>query len=191
MKVCFFGYCFTIPPFSFGQIWVVDLESGESLSLPLDDRAVHAPTWSPTGNRIVYAGDQGLAWINLDNMEKGRFAAGSVWDTSPSFSPDGKQIVFMGRVHDHWEIFSMNADGSGRTQLTHNDPELQKAPNNVAPAWSPDGETVAFLSDRDGLWRIYRMSADGSDQRPMFGDELDNLQIHYEWATERVISWSP
>ena len=190
MKICFFGFCFTIPPFSFGQIWVADLESDELLSLPLDDRAAHAPTWSPTGNRIVYAGDRGLAWIDLDDMAKGRFAAGSAWDTSPSFSPDGQQIAFMSRVHDHWEILVMNVDGSGRMQLTHNDPELPKAPNNVAPAWSPDGKTIAFLSDRDGPWRIYGMNADGTGQRPMFGDKLDDLRIRYEWATERVISWS-
>ena len=193
IKICFFGFCFTIPPFSFGQMWVANLESGEFLSLPLDDKAVHAPTWSPTGNRIVYAGDRGLAWIDLDNMAKGLFAGGSAWDTSPSFSPDGRQIAFMGRVHDHWEIWVMNADGSGRRRLTYNDPELQKAPNNVAPAWSPDGSVparIAFLSDRDGPWRIYEMNADGSGQHSMFGDKLDGLGIRYEWATERVISWS-
>jgi WD40-like Beta Propeller Repeat len=189
IDICFFGFCFTIPPFSFGQLWVADLERGELLSLPLDDKAVHAPTWSLTGNRIVYAGERGLAWIDLDGMEKGRFTAGSARDTSPSFSPDGQQIAFMSRAHDHWEIFLMNADGSGRSQLTRNDPELQTPPNNVAPAWSPDGKQIVFLSDRDGLWRIYVMNADGSSQHPMFGDRLDKLGIRYEWATERVISW--
>jgi len=39
-------------------------------------------------------------------------------------------------------------------------------------------------------WRIYVMNTDGSQQRPMFGAKLDGLGIRYEWATERVISWS-
>ena len=189
-EVCFFGFCFTIPPFSFGQIWLADLDSGELLSLPLDDRAVHAPTWSPEGNRIVYAGDRGLAWIDLDTMEKGRFAGGSVWDTSPAFSPDGQTIAFMGRVHNHWEIFTMNADGSGRRQLTFGDAQLKPPPSNLAPAWSPDGKYLAFLSNRDGPWRIYSMNADGSNQGSMFGDKLDGLGLRYEWASERVISWT-
>jgi hypothetical protein len=189
IEICFFGFCLTIPPFSVGQIWTADLETGEFLNLPLDDKAVHAPTWSPSGERIVYAGDRGLAWIDLDTMEKGRFEGGSVWDTSPAFSPDGRQIAFMGRVHDQWEVFVMNADASGRRQLTHGDSPSEGPASSVAPAWSPDGEQIAFLSNRDGPWRVYVMSADGTHQRPMFADALDHLGIRYEWATERVISW--
>jgi TolB protein len=190
MEICFFGFCFTLPPFSFGQMWTANLESGELLSLPLDDKAVHAPTWSPAGNRIVYAGDRGLAWIDLDTMEKDVLAGGSAWDTSPTFSPDGGQIAFMGRVHNHWEVFVMHADGSDRRQLTHGDPALDPPPSNVAPAWSPDGKHLIFLSNRDGPWRFYVMNADGAGQRSLFGASLDHLDIRYEWATERVVSWS-
>jgi Tol biopolymer transport system component len=189
-EICFFGFCFTIPAFSVGQIWIAYLGTGEFLSLPLDDQAVHAPTWDPVQQRIVYAGDRGLAWIELEEMETGRFEGGSVWDTSPSFSPDGQQIAFMGRVHDRWEIFVMNADGSGRHQLTRSSRDLEEPPSSVAPAWSPDGKHIVFLSNRDGPWRIYVMDADGSHQRSMFGAELDGLGIRYEWATERVVSWS-
>jgi TolB protein len=84
----------------------------------------------------------------------------------------------------------MKADGSGRRQLTHSNPKLREPPSNVAPAWSPDGRSIAFLSNRDGPWRIYVMRADGSQQRPMFGAKLDNLGFQYEWASERVLSWS-
>jgi Tol biopolymer transport system component len=189
-EVCFFGFCFTIPPFSFAQIWVADLDNGSLLSLPLDDQVVHAPTWSPDGRRIVYAGGRGLAWIDLESKETGRFVEGSAWDGSPAYSPSGHQIAFMGRVHNRWEIFVMNADGSGRRQLTRSDPRLEDPPNNVAPAWSPDGSQLAFLSDRDDLWRLYVMEADGTGQRPMFGKKLDGLGFRYEWASERVVSWT-
>jgi Tol biopolymer transport system component len=190
-EFCFFGFCFTIPARFNAEIWVANLQTGELLNLPLDDGAVHAPTWSPTADRIVFAGRQGLAWIDLEDMEQGRFASSSPWDNSPLFSPDGQRIAFMGRVHNRWEIFVMKADGSGRRQLTHSNPELEEPPSNVAPAWSPDGKSIAFLSNRDGPWRIYVMRADGSQQRSMFGAELDRLGFRYEWASERVLSWSP
>jgi Tol biopolymer transport system component len=190
MEVCFFGFCFTIPPFSSGNLWLANLQSGEFLNLPLDDRAVHAPAWSPDGQRIVYAGDSGLAWIDLQGMETGRFPGSSAWDNSPAFSPDGQQIAFMGRVHDRWEVLVMNADGSGRGQLTNGDSGEGQPTNSVAPAWSPDGKRIAFLSDRQGPWRIYVMNRDGSQPASLFGQELDGLGLSYDWASERVISWS-
>lgn len=190
MEICFMGFCFTIPPFSFGNIWLANLETGEFLNLPLDDRAVHSPAWSRDGQRIVYAGDSGLAWIDLDDMEKGRFPGSGAWDNSPAFSPDGQQIVFMGRAHDHWEIFVMNADGSGRRQVTQGDTGEGRPTNSVAPAWSPDGERIAFVSDRQGPWRIFVMGKDGSEPAALFGQELDGLGLTYDWASERVVSWS-
>jgi hypothetical protein len=51
----------------------------------------------------------------------------------------------------------MNADGSGKTNLTNN-----RAMDEY-PQWSPDGTKIAFMSDRDGVIEIYTMDADGSD----------------------------
>jgi Tol biopolymer transport system component len=184
------GYCYTIPPMFSAQIWIAEVDSDGFLSLPLDDQSVHAPSWSPEGNRIVYAGPRGLAWIDLDSNETGDFVGSKAADGSPAYSPNGRQIAFMGRVHNRWEIFVMNADGSERRQITQSDPRLEQPPHNVAPAWSPDGSQIAFLSDRDGLWRIYVMDADSSKQRAMFADQLDGLGLSYEWASERVLSWT-
>src|SRR6266568_2482465 len=46
------------------------------------------------------------------------------------------------------EIFIMNADGTGETQLTHN------AFNDYGPVWSPDGKQLTFNSNRNGHWAI-------------------------------------
>jgi hypothetical protein len=190
-EICVPGFCFTIPGVAMAEIWTADLETDEFWHLPLDGPLARAPTWSPTGERIAYADGRGLAWIDLDNLETGRFQGGSAWDTSPTFSPDGRLLAFMSRIHDHWEVMVVYADGSGRQQLTHSDPNQGTPASNVAPAWSPDGKSIAFLSNRDGPWRIYVMATDGSGQRPMFGAQLDALGLRYEWAAERVISWTP
>jgi Tol biopolymer transport system component len=83
--------------------------------------------------------------------------------SSPSWSPDGGKIAFESdRDGSDSEIYVMNAEGSGVTQLTNNNA------SDGSPSWSPDGEKIAFVSDRafqdpEGLnrnYEIYVMDAD-------------------------------
>jgi Tol biopolymer transport system component len=76
-------------------------------------------------------------------------------------------------------------------RLTAPPSALEKAPNNVAPAWSPDGSYIVFLSDRDGAWKLYRMRSDGADQRLLAPGALSGLAFVYDFAAEKVASWSP
>ena len=77
--------------------------------------------------------------------------------------PPPSDIAFV-RWHDdvNFEIYVMNADGSGQTRLT-DDPGF-----DGSPSWSPDGSRIAFQSFRDGDGipnpEIYVMNADGSGQ---------------------------
>ena len=54
------------------------------------------------------------------------------------------------------QIFTINADGSDRRQLT------SSSNGNFFPAWSPNGTTLAFVSVRSGAPQIWTMAADGS-----------------------------
>jgi hypothetical protein len=73
-----------------------------------------------------------------------------------SFPGQNGKIGFASNRDGNWEIYSVNPDGSGITNLTNN-PAL-----DVYPVWTPDGQDIAFHSDRDGPSRIYAMKADGS-----------------------------
>ena len=73
-------------------------------------------------------------------------------------------------------IWVMNADGSGDTQLT-----FEVSGLNAEPSWSPDGTRIAFTSSRDGNDEVYVMDADGSGQT-----RLTNSP-----DTDYSPSWSP
>lgn len=67
---------------------------------------------------------------------------------TPAWSHDGKKIAFSaankkGSKYNTSDIFVINADGSGLTQLTTNDS------NDLSPVWSSDGY-IYFISDRGG-----------------------------------------
>jgi Tol biopolymer transport system component len=80
---------------------------------------------------------------------------------SPSFSPDGKEIVFSRWNHltPSFSIYIMNAaDGSGLVRLTKKNKVVDEK-----PSFSPDGKKIVFVRFEDKGAVIYTMNAaDGS-----------------------------
>jgi Tol biopolymer transport system component len=64
---------------------------------------------------------------------------------TPSWSPDGQQLVFTGFDGGLSDLFIINRDGTGLRRLT-NDKYA-----DLQPTWSPDGRTIAFATDRGGV----------------------------------------
>jgi len=184
--------CFTLVPSRPETQWrlgVVDLATGH-FSQPPCDRHSFSPLFLLDGRTIAYDGDHGIRLTDVGGSAAPWSLTNDPHDAFPTLSPDGSRVAFMHYQHDHWEIYVMNGDGSGRTRLTETPFMAERPFNNVSPAWSPDGKKIAFLSDRDGPWHLYVMDADGSDQRQILSEVTDRLPLHYGFALERVISWT-
>lgn len=93
-----------------------------------------------------------------------------------AWSPDGTQFAFSGCCTGGgtYQIYTMNADGTGFTQLT-------TVGRNTLPAWAPFGARIAFMSNRDGNYEIYTMNTDGSSQ----------VNVSNDPGKDEAPAWSP
>jgi hypothetical protein len=142
---------------------------------------------SPDGKRIAFASqiqDNQNQGINLniyiftiaDNSVK-QLTVNSDDNVNPTWSPDGTQIAFASHRDGNWEIYRMNADGTGLVNLTN----TSESDDNF-PAWSPrDGSYIAFVTNRDKNWEIYRMNTQGGGLKNLTHDPSD----------DEMPAWSP
>ncbi|MFN2455980.1 MAG: DUF4214 domain-containing protein [Pyrinomonadaceae bacterium] len=79
------------------------------------------------------------------------------------------RIAFASDRDGNFEVYAMNPDGSGQTNLTNN------AAEDFNPAWSVDGTRLAFVSNRDGNNEIYVMNADGSNPLRLTNNSAEDL----------------
>ena len=138
--------------------WVRSFVLTAMAALGLLAGAAPASAAFPGANgRIAFQGFQRLATINAGGGERTPLIAqpGSVF-ASPAYSPDGQRIAFASNRDGNFEIYVINADGTGLRRLTNNPAE------EGSPAWSLDGLRIAFETDRDGNFEIYAMNADGT-----------------------------
>ena len=85
-------------------------------------------------------------------------------DGNPSWSADGKRIVFESNRLGDMNLFAARADGTHVRELTFSDAF------DGDPAWSSTNE-IAFESDRAGSTDVWVMNPDGSDETRLTTDD--------------------
>ena len=127
--------------------------------------------------RDIYAGDLAQDGMSVRHIVQLTEEEGG--DLSPAWSPDGTAIAWSHETANNsgnYDIWVMNADGSGKRQVT-------SAPGEESdPVWSSDGQAIIYCSDESGVLQLY--------MRYAWGDE-EILQLTDDGANHRNPSRKP
>lgn len=186
------GGCYRLNPDTHWKLRRVNVETGQYEAIP-SEKYSFAPTWDPANPwRVVFFTPfNGLLQLDLNRGVYFPFFSMPAKMFRPTFSPDGSQVAVTFWLHDHWEIYKVDATSGELTRLTTGEPYLSEHfTSSAAPAWSPDSKQLIFLSNRSGKWEPWLMDADGSNVRRFLPPEItDNLEFAYNGVHEQLFSW--
>ncbi len=133
------------------QVWLIDAKGGWPRQLTYFGERVSLVSWCPTGNRLLFAMDEGgserhqLYLIDLDAGGEARSLTDSprVMHIFGGWSPDGSSIAFASneRHPAHFDVYVMEVPDGAARMVYQND-----GSNSVA-AWTPDGSGLVVSRD--------------------------------------------
>jgi Tol biopolymer transport system component len=179
----------TVRDFGRPQIWVMDLDTGESENISNNVASDFQPAWSPDGETIVFSstrlGPTALWVMSADGEGQSEFSRSDTkTDIDAVWSPNETLVVFtqlkpsgLGRPRlfaAPWKDGDPAERGRNEFQLMETDAGMREAD------YSPDGFWLVFSSNPAGENHdIYIMRSNGTDLRQI--TEYNGLDFDPAW----------
>lgn len=107
-----------------------------------------AGAWDSTGSKFIFSGtEKGHPVLTIMDMKKDKIAEEIPFPElgeilSPSWSPDGRCIVFSALAGGSTDIFIYDLANNSLKQMTRD------VYGDLQPVWSPNGRKIAFVTER-------------------------------------------
>lgn len=142
---------------------------------------------SPDGKHICYHQGYQLYVSAADGSGKRHIKTGNKFDFAPSWSPDGKWLLFLSGEHYDCHPHVVRPDGTGLKKLADRGgyrgvvefldvPDFHGGSSDV-PVWSADGSAVYFTAKTGQSVELFRVTLDGS-VTPLTESPADTLHYH-------------
>ena len=189
------------------ELRLLDLVSGESVPLVANGAVNIEPRWSPDGGRIAFTSSlhQGLWHVFVvpvgahgatgeptrltperDSGLPRYYYHGKDQYFSPSWSPDGRELILMsnrGRIWGSGGFWRVEARPNGRGREIHYEETTWKA----RPDWSRDGRRVVYSSYLGRQWnQLWLMTSEGGDPLQLTYGEFDATAPRWSPAGDRI-----
>jgi TolB protein len=116
------------------QIYVMRADGSNVRRLTFQGSYNTSPAWSPKGDWIAYVGRDGrfdIFLVQVQTRDTRAVTSGPGDNEDPSFSPDGRYLVFASTRKGSSTLFLSDLTGSHQVQLTTG------GGDDSSPAWSP------------------------------------------------------
>ncbi len=138
----------------------------------------YAPAVSADGMLLAFSsnrekpGTDNIYVMNMDGSGLAKITATpNAKNASASWFPDARRLAFSSNRTGHWQIYTMNADGTDVRQVISSNQDI------INVQVSPDGRTLAYTCGNE----LCLANADGSNQRVLI---LNGLR-------KDLLAWSP
>ena len=176
-----------IIPFDKVAVYVSDLDGTNRKQLfQQDGGGAFSPSWSPDGQWVVFgygavfkdreSKPQRLVMTRADGSEKRELTTGPLNSGFPSFSPDGKHIVYRVWAKEDRSLQILNLEDGKSTKLTSG--------NDNFPVWSPLGDRIGFTRETGGTnsYDIFTVRPDGTDLKQL--TQAPGNDAHCAWSPD-------
>ncbi len=169
------------------QVWLLSYPDGGRRRITNDLNGYRAIGITADGKKFTTIQSSGLVniWIapEGDANRAVKLTTGNVGffgssGNSVSWMLDDR-LVFVSNESGNLDIWSMDADGGNRKQLTAG------MGQNTSPQVSPDGRYIVFSSNRDGRRNIWRMDTTGNNPKRLsdgIGDGVPVVSVDSKWV---------
>jgi len=158
------------------MVWVS--RNGEEQLLAAPPRHYQSPRVSPDGRRVAMSIDAPTwqVWLyDLSREALTRLTFDSSYNRSPTWTPDGKRVVFISNKDSALNIYSQLADGGGGSE------RLNESKDITSPSsFSPDGRLLA-LNEVDPMTQrdIAVLQVSDHKEQPVLHTQANETAAHF------------
>ena len=160
--------------------------AGQPQLLPFGERATQISV-AGTGRMVYSVLLRDANFWKLDVTRPGSvpvdagLPASTFDETTPSYSPDRKQVVFTSTRSGSEELYISGVDGTNLRQMT-----TMGGPNCAGAQWAPDGESILFNSTRDGTEDLYLLFPGTGEVRRLTTDPAEELEANWSRDSQSI-----